>query len=145
MSEMTVRVKVSMPPEFNLAQPYAELLDAATAAVGALGFGPDSVTYDGPPAPAYDLLHTVAAAQRRCQAMLDAPLSAAPASSGDVILELTDRVAALSEEVTRHYRARRRAEKWLAEIWRAVGASTADIDKRLAAMAAVETGKGGES
>ena len=144
MSEMTVRVKVDLPPEFAIAGPYAELVQEGLSFMGRVQRDGDRRwIFEGTGKDRENFGNLCAAGVRRCQQMQEAAfLSPAPRSSGDVILELTDRVAALSELVGVNHRARRAAEKALARIWKRAGESDAQIKNGLAELSgtAMNTG-----
>jgi hypothetical protein len=133
MAEMTLKVQVDLPPEFAVAGPYAELVQAGLGFLRRVRWADDRWVFDGSAKDWETFGNLCAAGVGRCREMeASLPMAPAPRSSGDVILELTHRVAALSELVGVNHRARRAAEKALADVWKLAGASVADLDKRLA-------------
>lgn len=135
MAEMTLKVQVDLPPEFAVAGPYAELVQAGLSFLGRVQWDGDRWVFEGSAKDWETFGNLCAAGVRRCREMEDAlPLAAAPQSSGDRILALTKEVADLTEMMVAHHNARRTAEKALEEITRIAETSLAAIDAQLDAM-----------
>lgn len=133
--EMTFNVELT--PAHGLVAPHFDLLGTAQRVLDCLEHDGEQWIFRGSDTEVGALVRAMAASYVGCREFLETSLATpAPQSSVDVILELTHRMAALSELVAVNHRARRVAEKALAEVWKLAGASVADIDKAIAAKSA---------
>ena len=142
MTELTMRLRVDLPPAFDLVRPYADLVAASQTVLDDLIYFDDKFHFCGPDEKVEALRTAVTdALQLCCEMDASLPLASAPQSSGDMILRLTGQVAELSEMMVAHHNARRTAEKALAEITRIAEQTLADIDGQLDAMSASVTSR----